>query len=133
MKPNPPPQGRIPNWLTWLASGFCWVRRERLSACSSPARDGKSAAGGSRGGPWWTCCQPSFGPGPPAASPPDSAMELATLSGAPFTGGEQAFRAIKDTLRNKYYRPGLTDDELYRAAVAGMLQPSNRSSRRGTS
>jgi carboxyl-terminal processing protease len=46
----------------------------------------------------------------------------ASVSSAPFTGGEQAFHAVKEALRAKYYRAGLTDDEIYRAAVAGMLQ-----------
>lgn len=48
--------------------------------------------------------------------------DLATVSSAPFAGGEQAFRTVKETLRSKYYRAGLTEDELYRAATAGMLQ-----------
>lgn len=53
---------------------------------------------------------------------PASPTDLATLSSVPFLGGEQAFRAVKDTLRSKYYRAGLTEEELYRAATAGMLQ-----------
>jgi carboxyl-terminal processing protease len=47
---------------------------------------------------------------------------LASTSNAPFSSGEQAFLAVKEALRSKYYRSGLTEDEIYRAAVAGMLQ-----------
>lgn len=124
MKPESRPQGRIPNWLTWLASGFSlWFAASGCQRVPPPKPAAESpqqaAAAVAHGG---HAASPALAPARPAASPPDSAMELATLSGAPFTGGEQAFRAIKDTLRNKYYRPGLTDDELYRAAVAGMLQ-----------
>lgn len=42
-------------------------------------------------------------------------------SAAPFTNAEQAFQTVRETLRRRYHRE-VTDDELYRAAVAGMLQ-----------
>lgn len=58
---------------------------------------------------------------------PSSAAEARSaapspLGAEPFGGGAQAFAAVKDTLLKKYYRTDLTDDDLYRAAVAGMLQ-----------
>ena len=60
------------------------------------------------------------------ANPTPSAVAGAATDGArpaePFTGGAQVFRSVMDTLRAKYYRDGLSEDELYRAAVAGMLQ-----------
>ena len=43
-------------------------------------------------------------------------------SAAPFTDGEKVLLEVKRTLQNKYYKAGFTDDELARAAVAGMLQ-----------
>jgi carboxyl-terminal processing protease len=42
-------------------------------------------------------------------------------SAAPFTHAEQAFQTVRETLRRRYHRE-VTDEELYRAAVAGMLQ-----------
>lgn len=60
---------------------------------------------------------PNTGPAAQAAATPDSGRPA-----APFPGGAQVFRLVMDTLRTKYYRDGLSEDELYRAAVAGMLQ-----------
>lgn len=53
-------------------------------------------------------------PGDPAARTEPSAE--------PFSGGAQTFAAVKDTLLKRYYRTDLSEDDLYRAAVAGMLQ-----------
>lgn len=47
--------------------------------------------------------------------------EAAARSATPFTNAEQTFRSVRDMLRQRYHRE-VTDDELYRAAVAGMLQ-----------
>lgn len=47
--------------------------------------------------------------------------EAATRSATVFTNAEQTFQSVRDTLRRRYHRE-VTDDELYRAAVAGMLQ-----------
>jgi carboxyl-terminal processing protease len=117
------PQGRLPSWLTWLASGWAlWFAASGCQRVPTPAPAPPSTQ---------TAPTVAHGqhapPGPPAGAlpgpgAPSSPTELATLSTVPFAGGEAAFRTIKDTLREKYYRPGLTDDELYRAAVAGMLQ-----------
>lgn len=43
-------------------------------------------------------------------------------SGAAFTKGEASFQAARRTLVNEYYRKGLTDDEIFRAATMGLLQ-----------
>ena len=69
--------------------------------------------------------------GPAPAAEPPAVASSALLSppaveggrqAEPFTGGAQIFRSVMETLRTKYYREGLSEDELYRAAVAGMLQ-----------
>jgi len=39
-----------------------------------------------------------------------------------FTNGEAAFNAVRTHLKDQYYADGLTDDDLYRAATAGMLE-----------
>lgn len=64
-----------------------------------------------------------------AAATPAATMEPATgklepmrPSNVPFTGGEKSFQVVKDLLRTQYYRAGLSEDDLYKAAVAGMLQ-----------
>jgi carboxyl-terminal processing protease len=60
-----------------------------------------------------------------AASVPAVTTEKAAdakPSAAPFTDGEKVLLEVKRTLQNKYYKAGFTDDELARAAVAGMLQ-----------
>ena len=68
---------------------------------------------------------------PAAAEPAATAVAVSAAASLPaegarqvepFSGGAQIFRSVMDTLRTKYYREGLSEDELYRAAVAGMLQ-----------
>ncbi len=39
-----------------------------------------------------------------------------------FSQGAQMFQKAKDILKKEYYKDGITDDELYRAAVAGMVE-----------
>jgi carboxyl-terminal processing protease len=39
-----------------------------------------------------------------------------------FEGGEKSFSAVRSAMLKKYYREGLTEDDLYRAAVRGMLE-----------
>src|SRR5579883_407776 len=43
----------------------------------------------------------------------------------PFSDGERAFREVKELLRKRYVDP-LSEDDLYRAAVEGMLAAGNR-------
>lgn len=56
------------------------------------------------------------------AAPGDPAAAKAEPSAEPFRDGAQTFAAVKDTLLKRYYRTDLSEDDLYRAAVAGMLQ-----------
>lgn len=76
-----------------------------------------------------TATQASAATAAPAAATPAATMEPATgklepmrPSNVPFTGGEKSFQVVKDLLRTQYYRAGLSEDDLYKAAVAGMLQ-----------
>lgn len=39
-----------------------------------------------------------------------------------FEGGERAFAKVRETLLQNYYADGIREDDLYRAATAGMLQ-----------
>jgi carboxyl-terminal processing protease len=39
-----------------------------------------------------------------------------------FTDGPRAFESVKKTLLNDYYATGITEDDVYRAAVQGMLE-----------
>ncbi len=124
MQIEPRPKWKLLSWLAWLASS--WALWFAASGCQRAPTPPPSALPPTQTAPTLAHGQPA--PSGPAAKPPSapetptSPAELATLSSAPFTGGEQAFRTIRETLRDKYYRAGLTDDELYRAAVAGMLQ-----------
>ncbi len=56
------------------------------------------------------------GPGPDAAHP------LPPPEAPPFTDGRAQFEAVFETLKQHYYDPALTEDELYRAATRGLLE-----------
>ncbi len=43
-------------------------------------------------------------------------------SAEPFHDGKEAFQMVRQALLKKYYRGNLTEDDLYRAAVQGMLE-----------
>lgn len=112
------------NQLTWggaclsvlLVWGLCCghpgpasePQKASAAAMSAPGETGSGAR--------------SIEPGDPSKPTVGTPAEGAILSSVPFGEGEKAFLAVKETLRSKYYRTGITDDELYRAAVAGMLQ-----------
>ena len=64
----------------------------------------------------------------PAAPPSRHAKESCeeapppTIASERFSAGERAFASTRRALLEAYYDDGLTDDDLYRAAVAGMLE-----------
>jgi len=64
--------------------------------------------------------------GPVAAAPAASTMaaeeEDYTVPSAPFTDAQRSFDEVKKTLLSGYYDPSITEEALYRAAVAGMLE-----------
>jgi carboxyl-terminal processing protease len=63
---------------------------------------------------------PAPAPGPASRHPDDDADD--EVPKAAFTSGAKAFAAVRDTLLKAYYAEGLTEDDLYRAATAGMLE-----------
>src|SRR6185312_10965910 len=93
-----------------------------VGACSQPpsSNDAQRAA---------TATQPQ----PLAAAPaaPSTAVAKAGKHGEdepfmvqtePFTDSQKAFATAKDALLTKYYAAGLTEDDVYRAAVRGMVE-----------
>ncbi len=96
----------------------CTVLFAFLAACghsdggSAPAPTGGGAPGG----------QTATTSTAQSAALPSRAVEAEPArSTEKFSDGERAFRAAKDALLNGYYAPGLSEDELYRAAAEGML------------
>lgn len=85
-----------------------------LSSCSDP---GTSAPA------------PAPAPGPSSAAvteqPPPKAMPVPPadeeVSREPFKNGAAAFNEVKEALLKGYYAEGMTEDDVYRAATAGML------------
>ena len=120
----------LPAFLAWLPVLLSWCALLLGAGCQrvpaklpakSPASDGSPSSASAASSPAAVrVSAPALADANSERAP--SASELATQSSVPFAGGEQAFRAVKDTLRSKYYRAGLSEDELYRAATAGMLQ-----------
>ncbi len=62
----------------------------------------------------------------PATSRPAAGTPLADedepVAAEKFTGGARAFAEVRDALLEGYYADGLTEDDVYRAATAGMLE-----------
>lgn len=101
------------------------------AGCNRSTPEGHTAqapAAAATAGPASAAGAPTVAHSPGGTSPtqpgsrPESAAESAARSAVPFDHGAQAFATVRDTLRSQYHRADLTDDELYRAAVAGMLQ-----------
>jgi carboxyl-terminal processing protease len=81
------------------------------------------------------CSQPPSGGGNPPVGATSTSTTVATAGAAPatvtedeevprepFTDPAKNFEAAKKTLLTSYYRDSLTEEDLYRAAVAGMVQ-----------
>src|ERR1700722_2307895 len=60
--------------------------------------------------------------GTPAPSPAATSEESFTVQSEKFGDPEKAFVAAKNALLTKYYAAGLTDEDIYRAAVRGMVE-----------
>ena len=60
----------------------------------------------------------------PAAVPAKSAepVDVDEVPAERFTNGARAFGDVREALLKSYYADGLTEDDLYRAATAGMLE-----------
>jgi carboxyl-terminal processing protease len=53
---------------------------------------------------------------------PAADEESYAIPAAPFTDAQRNFDEVRKTLLSSYYDPSITEDALYRAAVAGMLE-----------
>ncbi len=65
---------------------------------------------------------PATTAGTVAAAAVSPAADLAGSEQPPFAGGEKAFASVKEALLHSYSGTPVTEDELYRAAVQGMLE-----------
>ena len=98
-----------------------------VASCGQPAtQDGSTTtqtvasttgAGGAGGANSATPAAPASSAAP---WPGEGDDEL--LTAAKFGDGARAFTTVKDTLLKNYYAEGITEDDLYRAATAGMLE-----------
>jgi carboxyl-terminal processing protease len=59
---------------------------------------------------------------PAAPAKPAHWEESDVVPAEPFTKGQASFNEVRDALLKSYYAEGLTEDDVYRAATAGMLQ-----------
>jgi carboxyl-terminal processing protease len=80
-------------------------------ACSSPSAHGTDSTGPSLAARSAVESTPASSPAPASATPV-----------APFGSGEGAFRTVRKALLENYSGAPVGDDELYRAAVQGMLE-----------
>lgn len=87
------------------------------SACGQPASEDPTPSPAS-GGP---AAAVSLAPAP-AARPAAAHDEDDDVPPEKFTGGAKAFADVRAALLKSYYAEGLTEDDLYRAATAGMLE-----------
>lgn len=85
-----------------------------LAGCSQPATHDQGAAGKER------LAAGAVKPAEPsAAKATDDDDALPTEK---FADGARAFAKVRESLLQNYYAEGLTEDDLYRAATAGMLE-----------
>jgi carboxyl-terminal processing protease len=80
-------------------------------ACGQPAGDGAVIGAASAPPPVHAPRSAEARPEPEEELPADR-----------FTNGAKAFADVRDALLKSYYAAGLTEDDLYRAATAGMLE-----------
>jgi carboxyl-terminal processing protease len=64
----------------------------------------------------------AVGASPAAAAPAPTTASERPLPSAPFANAAQNFEAARKALLDGYYRDSLTEEDLYRAAVAGMVE-----------
>lgn len=83
-------------------------------ACGQPASDETATASAASLAP------PSAAPAGPAAPPIAAADD--ELPTEKFTNGAKSFETVREALLKNYYAEGLTEDDVYRAATAGMLE-----------
>jgi carboxyl-terminal processing protease len=89
-----------------------------IMACGDPASTEKSA-GGEKPPPSSDAPLLASAPGGKHVANNDVDDDVPTEK---FGGGAKAFGEVRDTLLKSYYSEGLTEDDVYRAATAGMLE-----------
>jgi carboxyl-terminal processing protease len=87
-----------------------------FAACGQPSESGTSGA------PVGSAAVAT--PAAPSAAAPAhaEAAEAVEVPAEKFANGAKAFAVVHDQLLKSYYAAGLTEDDLYRAATAGMLE-----------
>jgi carboxyl-terminal processing protease len=91
-----------------------------LLACSQPPTTGGAADPAPAAASSVAVAQATPAPAPPAAGA--SSDRDFTVPSEKFSDAQRNFEAAKKTLLDGYYDPSITEDDLYRAAVAGMLE-----------
>jgi carboxyl-terminal processing protease len=92
-----------------------------VASCGQPAtQDGSATNQPNPAGVTTTAAAPAAPAASSAPSPTDGDDEA--LAASKFGEGARAFTTVKDTLLKNYYADGITEDDLYRAAAAGMLE-----------
>lgn len=84
-------------------------------ACSQPADEAQKPSAAT------SVAQISPGASPAPASPAANDVDD-DVPAEKFTGGARAFAEVRDALLKGYYAEGLSEDDVYRAATAGMLE-----------
>jgi carboxyl-terminal processing protease len=87
------------------------------AACSQPG--GVSTPGST---PVLTAASSAPASAPSGSAPPASMEEPFTVQSEKFGDGQKAFATAKDALLTRYYAAGLTEEDVYRAAVRGMVE-----------
>lgn len=91
-----------------------------VMSCGQPGSHESTASGGSAPASAAAPGTPPRGAPAPAAAEKEDADEALTAD--KFSDGARSFATVKETLLKNYYADGITEDDLYRAATAGMLE-----------
>jgi carboxyl-terminal processing protease len=87
--------------------------------CGQPGSDGTSGPSGGPSGQATTAAAAAPPSSPSRAHVPDGDDEVPVEK---FANGAKAFAEVRDALLKSYYAEGLSEDDVYRAATAGMLE-----------
>ena len=91
-----------------------------VASCGQPATQDGSAATQPVASSAGATPAPAASATTPSPSSADGEDEA--LAATKFSDGARAFTTVRDTLLKNYYADGITEDDLYRAATAGMLE-----------
>jgi carboxyl-terminal processing protease len=88
-------------------------------ACGEPSSTSHAGASTTSSAPQAALREPEP-QAPPASAPRDDDADEAPQE--KFADGARTFAKVRETLLQNYYAEGITEDDLYRAATAGMLE-----------